>query len=241
MSNPYFQFKKFTVFHNRCAMKVGVDGVLLGAWADVSDAENVLDVGTGSGLISLMVAQRNNKAQILAIDIDENAAKQAQENVRNSAYCNRITVKNIDFREFSFKNEKFDHIICNPPFFIKSLQSPENQRTVARHSVCLTHEELLEKSKNLLCEKGKISLILPITESENAMAFTKKIGLFCSRQTIVFPKPNKRAKRILLEFILNKNIENQSIIKNSLILETEKRGIYTQEYTELVKDFYLKM
>lgn len=241
MSNPYFQFKKFTVFHNRCAMKVGVDGVLLGAWADVSDANNVLDIGTGSGVIALMIAQRNCTAHILAIDIDENAVDQAQENFRNSVYFDRISVKNIDFRKFLSENEKFDHIICNPPFFVNSLQSPENQRTVARHSVCLTHDELLENAKNLLCENGKISLILPITEGEKILDFANKIGLFCRRQTKVFPKPNKSAKRILLEFVLNKNTENQSVIEKYLILETEQRGIFTKEYTELVKDFYLKM
>jgi tRNA1Val (adenine37-N6)-methyltransferase len=241
MSNPYFQFKKFTVFHNRCAMKVGIDGVLLGAWADISEAKNVLDIGTGSGLIALMVAQRNSVAHILAIDIDENAMAQAQENFRNSVYFNRITVKNIDFRKFSPENEKFDHIICNPPFFVNSLQSPENQRTVARHSVCLTHEELLEKAKNLICEKGKISLILPTTESEKILDLANKIGLFCFRQTTIFPKPNKFAKRILFEFVFNKNTVSQTFIENYLTLETEQRGVYTKEYTELVKDFYLKM
>lgn len=241
MSNPYFQFKKFTVFHNHCAMKVGVDGVLLGAWANVANAKNVLDVGTGSGLIALMVAQRNSTAHIQAIDIDENSVLQAQENIRNSAYSDRITVKNIDFNNFSSKHEKFDHIICNPPFFVNSLQSLENQRTIARHAVCITHEKLLENSKNLIYENGKISIILPVIESERIQNFAEKINLICCRQTKIFPKPDKPVKRILLEFVLNKNLENKIVIKNELILETEQRGVYTQEYTALVKDFYLRM
>ncbi|MCL2597291.1 MAG: methyltransferase [Paludibacter sp.] len=241
MGNSYFQFKKFTVFHNCCTFKVGVDGVLLGAWADVEGITNVLDVGTGSGLIALMIAQRNCTAKIKAIDIDNNSVLQAQENFRNSQFSNRISIKKIDFRKFLSKREKFDLVICNPPFFVNSLQSPENKRNIARHSVCLTHEELLTNAKNLLTEEGKISIILPLAEGEKAKNFAQKIGLALSRCTKVFPKENMPAKRILLEFILNKNNENQTLTEDFLLLETKQRGIYTKEYTELVKDFYLKM
>ncbi|GHT17957.1 tRNA1(Val) (adenine(37)-N6)-methyltransferase [Bacteroidia bacterium] len=222
-------------------MKVGVDGVLLGAWADVADAQNVLDIGTGSGLIALMVAQRNSTASIEAIDIDEDAVAQAQINFRNSVYSARISEKNSDFRKFMPENKKFDHIVCNPPFFVNSLQSPENQRTTARHSISLTHEELLEGAKKLVTEKGKISLILPVAEGNKATDIATKFGLTLHRKTIVFPKPAKAAKRFLLEFVSSQNAENKIIIENSLTIETEQRGIYTKEYTELVKDFYLKM
>lgn len=241
MSNSYFQFKRFIVFHDRCAFKVGVDGVLLGAWADVADAKKVLDIGTGSGLIALMIAQRNSDAEIQTIEIDKESTAQAQENFRISQYSDRITIKNIDFKKFSPTNEKFDHIICNPPFFVNSLHSPENKRTVARHSVCLTHEELLTNAMNLLCEKGKISLILPVTEGENVQMFAKNIGLILNRSTKVFPKENKPAKRILLEFILKQNIENKKFTATNLILETQQCGEYTKEYSELVKDFYLNV
>lgn len=222
-------------------MKVGVDGVLLGAWADVEGAESVLDVGTGSGLIALIVAQRNCVAYITAIDIDENAVMQAAENFRNSVYFDRVTAKSFDFRKILSPNEKFAHIICNPPFFVNSLQSPENKRTIARHSISLTHGELLSNAKTLLTEKGKISLILPVDEGKKAIAFAAKIGLTLSRCTAVISKPTKSAKRLLLEFVIDKNDGNQIITENSLIIETEQRGVYTQEYIDLVKDFYLKM
>ena len=133
MPNPYFQFKRFTVYHDRCAMKVGTDGVLLGAWTDVSSSQQILDIGTGTGLIALMLAQRNVTAHITAIDIDEEAIEQAQGNIAASPWKNRIEVMKQDFCQYS-ANRLFDTIVSNPPYFNQSLKGPDSQRNTARHT-----------------------------------------------------------------------------------------------------------
>ena len=150
MPNPYFRFKKFTVYHDRCAMKVGTDGVLLGAWVNVS-GDNILDIGTGTGLISLMMAQRNEKAVIDAIDIDSDAVSQAKDNIGNSPFSNRINSWNASLQEFSSKVEKrYDVIVSNPPFFVQSLKSPNKERSVARHTDSLPVADLIKGGGCLL-------------------------------------------------------------------------------------------
>jgi len=135
MPNPWFQFKQFTVWHDKCAMKVGTDGVLLGAWADMEQARSILDVGTGSGLIALMAAQRNLTAAITAIDIDESAIIQARENFDRSPWVNRLTAEPISLEDFAGSTDAmFDVIVSNPPYFHQSLHSPDKKRTLARHS-----------------------------------------------------------------------------------------------------------
>ena len=133
MPNPYFQFKQFTVRHDKCAMKVGTDGVLLGAWAPVQDVKRILDVGAGSGLISLQLAQRNPEAVITSVEIDPAAAAQAQENIQSSPWSNRMEVVCCDFRKYH-PEDKFDLIVSNPPYFVDALRCPDNQRCMARHT-----------------------------------------------------------------------------------------------------------
>jgi tRNA1Val (adenine37-N6)-methyltransferase len=220
-------------------MKVGVDSVMLGAWADVVQAKNILDVGTGCGLLALMLAQRNDNATITAIDIDENAALQAAENVQNSIWKNRIEVQNITLQQFANTTDKrFDLIICNPPFFVNSLQTPDKQRTTARHATDLTHEDLIFCAKKLLTEQGKLSLILPVKEAGNCLAIAELSALFCNRKTTVFPKPNAAPKRILLEL---GGIEAAIPHNDAITILATNGKEFTPEYTELVKDFYLKM
>ena len=138
MGNDNFRFKQFTVFHNKCAMKVGTDGVLLGAWANLEDCESILDIGTGTGIIALMAAQRSN-AEIEAIDIEKNACLQATENIENSPWPTRINVHNESLQLFAEKTEKkYSHIISNPPFFCNSLLSDDKNRQLARHPISLS-------------------------------------------------------------------------------------------------------
>jgi tRNA1Val (adenine37-N6)-methyltransferase len=237
MGAPSFSFKQFTVFHDKCAMKVGTDGVLLGAWADVSHTKAILDIGTGSGLIALMLAQRS-EANIIAIEIDKNAVEQAAENVANSPWSNRIIVKEQSFMEFAkTTTQKFDRIVCNPPFFVKSLKTPNESRTIARHASENLHNELLVEGKKLICEQGRICLILPVNEGNACVAIAAKNGLHCVRKTIVFAKPNIDPKRLLLEFSDTK-CELQT---SELIIETNERHIYGPDFIQLVKDFYLKL
>lgn len=236
MSNPYFQFKQFTVFHDKCAMKVGADGVTLGAWADVSDTETILDVGCGSGLIALMLAQRCD-AEITAIDIDENCIIQTKENVDKSPWDNRINVIHTSFQDFADRfSGRFDLIVSNPPFFVNSLKNPSESRSNARHTDTLPHSDLLKNAKKILAEKGRFCLILPVTEGEEFIEMAIKEGLFIARKIFVFPNDKKPAKRLLIEFRREKFACETGKIKIE-----KSRGIYNEEYAELVKDFYLKL
>ncbi|NDV45743.1 methyltransferase domain-containing protein [Paludibacter sp. 221] len=238
MGNPYFSFKQFTVYHDLCAMKVGIDGVLLGAWADVKNANNILDIGTGSGLIALMLAQRNPDATITAIDIDENAILQSEINIKNSPWGNRIEVGKNSLQDFMLSStKKYDLIVSNPPFFINSMKAPEDTRTTARHTDTLTHEELITYSKALITPKGKLCIILPINEGEKCIDFAENSGLFCNKKVSVFPKPGSPAKRLLLGFSLEKRERENTHIT----IESETRHQYTPEFTQLAKDFYLKL
>ena len=232
MPNPYFHFKQFAVFQDRCAMKVGTDGVLLGAWTNCESAAHILDIGTGTGLIALMLAQRSN-AFITAIEIDKNAAEQAFENAANSIWHNRISVKNCALQEF-VSNTKFDLIVSNPPYFSNSLKTPLNNRNLARHTDSLSLNDLLQHSLRLLSENGRICVILPVDE---AVFFTEKAasnGLFCTRRTKVKPLPEGDTKRILLEFSL---IEKE-LVEDFLIIE-KNRHQYSENFKKLTGEYYL--
>ncbi|MBP1616233.1 MAG: hypothetical protein H6Q14_60 [Bacteroidetes bacterium] len=235
MSNPYFRFKEFTIYHDRCAMKVGTDGVLLGAWANVCEKTNILDVGAGSGLISLMLAQRDGLLQVDALEIDPAAAEQAQENVKNSRFEKQILVYNADFVHFAKKNvKKYDLIVSNPPFFKDSLRSPSTQRTAARHSDNLDAEDLIGLGATLLARNGTIALIYPIEFLETLLQIGEQSGLSPSRICKVFPKPEGTPKRVLIELSLGEKECEES----ELTIEIE-RHVYTDEFARLTHDFYL--
>ncbi|MFR0676264.1 tRNA1(Val) (adenine(37)-N6)-methyltransferase [Dysgonomonas mossii] len=236
MPNPYFRFKKFTVYHDRCAMKVGTDGVLLGAWVNVS-GDNILDIGTGTGLISLMMAQRNEKAVIDAIDIDSDAVSQAKDNIGNSPFGNRINSWNASLQEFCSKVEKrYDVIVSNPPFFVQSLKSPNKERSLARHTDSLPVADLIGLSAPLLSQRGRMSFIYPFDYKAELIKLAEQYKLSVSRITNVFPTPDSVPKRILIE--LSK--EEATPIENDLIIE-KARHVYSDDFTVLLKDFYLKM
>ena len=227
-----FRFKQFCIQQDRCAMKVGTDGVLLGAWADVENAVRILDVGTGTGLIALMLAQRNENAAIDAIEIEENAAEQAAENAANSPWTNRITVFRQAFQDF-FPAEKYDMIVSNPPYFSRSLKNPDISKQLARHTDSLTPEVFFENAKRLLKPNGKLSLIFPAEESLIKIAETE--GFFCTRLTKVFPKTGAKEKRFLMEFSLLPIL----CIESEIVIENERRHEYSEEYKKLTTDFYL--
>jgi len=218
-------------------MKVGIDGVLLGAWCEVKNIECALDVGTGSGLIALMVAQRSN-AEIDAIDIDENALVQSKLNFSDSPWAQRLNAIRKPLQEFSQVCEKkYDLIVSNPPYFIDSLKAPDLQRSVARHADSLSHSELLENAIPLLNKTGRICLILPVNEGIKCTEIANKLGLNCDKQVMVYPKPEAASKRLLLQFSFSK----LETMKSGITIETENRHVYTDEFSELLKDFYLKL
>jgi len=237
MGASSFSFKQFTIFHDKCAMKVGTDGVLLGAWADISNAKSVLDIGTGSGLIALMLAQRCD-ATITAIDIEPSAIVQANINTASSPWPKRIANLEVSLQHFTQNsNQQFDLIVSNPPFFKNALTNPDDKRTLARHAEKHFHNELILSAKKLLYPDGKLCLILPIDEGTQCIQLATEQALFCTKEVVVYPKPASKAKRLLLEFSPTYSQPNIS----ELTIESENRHEYTPEFTNLVKNFYLKL
>ena len=236
MSNNFFRFKQFTVFQDCCAMKVGTDGVLLGAWAEAYKRNNVLDVGTGTGLIALMIAQRNTNATIDAIDIDEGCVMQAKRNVFESPFSNRVDVQKSSFQDFAARNDnKYDLIVSNPPYFHNSLKSPNLHRNYARHTDSLSFYEIISDGVSLLTESGSISLILPYEFKTSVLMHANAVGLFANRVTTVFPLPHKPAKRFLIEF----GMSDTECVEDNLIVELSRHK-YTDEYNALTNEFYLQ-
>lgn len=234
MANSYFCFKHFRIEQSNCAMKVGTDGVLLGAWATVKSAKSCLDIGTGTGLLALMVAQRNNDAAVVAIELDDEAVIQAKENVEASPWPNRIEVVHSDVRSYC-SDKTFDLIISNPPYFNASLKSADTHRTLARHTSALSYNELLSCVRNLLAPQGLFSLILPYDVCTEFIELAKSHHLYCSRLCKVMPLPNANPKRALMEFSF---IDTDTILEE-LVIESGGRHCYSAEYKELTKEFYL--
>ena len=237
MSNP-FQFKQFKVHQNQAAMKVGTDGVLLGAWTQINDTVNsILDIGSGTGLISLMMAQRCYVENIDAVELNEEAYVQTVDNFEQSDWDDRLFCYHASFQEFSNEmDEKYDLIISNPPFYTSTYKELSEDRAMARHSESLTYEELLKGTSKLLSIQGSCAFIIPYDEEVNFINIAKKYKLYPNKITRVRGTENSLIKRSLLQF----SFQEESIEMDELIIEIERHK-YTQEYIALVKDFYLKM
>ena len=229
-----FRFQQFSVADELCAMKVGTDGVLLGAWARVEHCRHVLDMGTGTGLVALMTAQRS-QAHIVAIDLDADAVAQAAENVSSSPWNSRIQVVEADARTIS-GSQPFDAILCNPPFFENSLKCPDSARTMARHTDTLTFDELARSASRLLSSEGELSVVIPYDRARDMTVSCACNGLFATRQTIVVPVEGGKPKRILMAFTRQGAPHG---IETLCIQDAERQ--YTPEYISLVEAFYLKM
>lgn len=228
-----FQFKQFSIKQNLCAMKVGTDGVLLGAWTKTPNG-NVLDIGCGSGLISLMIAQRNPNTQIDAIDVDHNAFLQTTENIANSDWKENIKPHHTSLQNFNSPH-KYQLIVSNPPFFVNATKSANSSKNIARHTDELSFNDLLHHVSKLLEKEGVFSVVLPIIEEVEFCKIASVHELFLNRICYVKPNLQKEPKRILMEFSLT----NTPVIMESLTIETEKRHHYTEEYRNLTQDFYL--
>ena len=227
MSSPFFKFKQFTIWHDKCAMKVGTDGVLLGAWAP--SGSRILDVGTGSGLIARMLMQRCPEAEVEGIDIDEAAVAQAKENgVR--AFQARLQDWKSDI------GDCYDLIVSNPPYFQNSLKNPDRGRELARHTDSLGYEELIAHSARLLKEEGQLALILPAEAEEEIRNLAARYSLFPTHITRVYSKETKPARRVILAFSRKNSIVD--LIEDSLVLEDEKGG-RSAAYSKLCEEFYL--
>jgi len=238
MPNPYFKFKQFTIFHDKCAMKVGTDGVLLGSWAGKGlSPQRILDIGAGSGLIALMLAQRFKSAEVEAVEIEELCAQQCKENVLASPYKNRVKTINSSIQEFAFSSkDKFDLLVSNPPFFIDSFTSDNDQRNTARHNHTLRQHEILQAVTDLSHHKSVFAIILPIKEGDLFIVKAREYPWYLNTQVYIKGSPESKEKRVLLEFTKSAN----PLTKSQLIVE-EKRGVYTKEFSNLVKSFYLHL
>jgi len=236
-----FSFKQFTVEQDRCAMKLGTDGVLLGAWTSLeSHPQTILDIGAGTGLIALMLAQRSTAQQIDAIEMDEDAYEQCVENFENSPWADRLFCFHASLDEFAEEpeDEKYDLIVSNPPYFVpneREVDLPENRKK-ARFYDSLPFVDLVGYASQLLSEAGELAVVIPFSEEEKFMALAKAARLFPKRITRVRGTDTAPVKRCLLQF----SFTEQNVEENELILEISRHE-YTQDFKELVQDFYLKL
>lgn len=253
MSNDSFRFQRFEVVQDRCAMKVGTDGVLLGAWAEAPFGRpiSVLDIGTGTGLVALMMAQRYAEAQVLAIEIASSAAMQAAENAARSEFRDRIGVAETSLQDFesggtplaligrgqggglqveSFAGKAFDAIVCNPPYFTESLECPDEQRNMARHTSTLDAHALTSCSARLLAPGGQLSVVVPYESKETYDYEASVAGLFISRVCAVCTKPGSRPKRVLLAYT--------NAVPDRL--DTEQLLVGDERYRAMTDQFYLR-
>lgn len=237
MAKDHFRFKQFTVWHDRCAMKVGTDGVLLGAWAPVEGVKRVLDVGTGSGVIALQIAQRAPEAHLVAVEIDPEAAHQAASNVAASPWADRIQVVCADFAHF-LTEEPFDLIVSNPPYFVHSLQNPNASRTQARHNDSLPYDTLFRQATKMLAPEGRFCLIVPTSLHLELMevAFDNHLGMECINH--IFTKPGI-CKRAIYSFTRKPPTGMLPMHQVESLSIHDDEGNYTEEYRQLTAPFYL--
>ncbi len=218
-----FKFKRFAVRQDLCAMKVGMDGVMLGVWS--LGGKRILDIGTGTGLVALMMAQRYPEAAIVGLDIDEGAVEQAKVNVSNSSFASQIVIT----REAVQQHQGFyDAIVCNPPYFSDSLKAPDQQRSIARHTDTLSYAELMQAAYRMLADKGEFSVIVPFDYKQQMEDEATFIGFFQHRILGIRTVENKPAKRYLLSFV-----------KHPVEKEFHIITIGDEEYKTLTRDFYL--
>ena len=234
-----FQFKQFLVNQDRCAMKIGTDGVLLGAWCPIDNNPfSVLDIGAGTGILSLMLAQKSNASQIDAIEIDEDAYEQCVANFENSPWGDRLFCFHAGLDEFIDEPEdQYDIIISNPPFYSENYKTGSEQRDLARFQEAMPFEDLIEAADLLLSENGIFAVIIPFAEEEKFIDLCAEVELYPIKVTRVKGTPTTEIKRSLLAF---KRYELSVLTADELIIETERHQ-YTEEHISLTKEFYLKM
>lgn len=235
MAKP-FRFKQFSITQEHSAMKVGTDAVLLGAWADIKSAKTILDIGTGTGILALMMAQRNSKATIYGIEYDTGAYQDAFKNASNSKWKNRIHILPDDVRNYR-SNIKFEAIISNPPFFSTGISSSDIARSKARHNTTLTSKQLINSVVNLLSTKGNFHCILAASEVEQFTNYANKQHLYIYKFVNIRPHLSKPMHRMMMSF----SRVNNEIEKSGMVLHNEGEREYSEAYTRLTKDFYLYM
>ena len=243
-SNSPFRFKQFAVSHHRSSMKVGVDGVLIGCWADADGAKRILDVGTGCGLIALIMAQRTAGARIDAIDIDAPSIEEARENFSASPWPDRINAVNLGFSEalslLSNGDEAFDLIVSNPPFFDSGVKETVTARERARHQGELSPSMLLIGASRLLSQSGKVAMVVPTDIAEDLENTALRLGFILMRKCLVRGHEDAPYKRVLLQWCIHMGDERSSYIQPECLTLELSPGLPTEDYRRLCKDFYLR-
>lgn len=236
--NKPFKFKEFTVNQDRCAMKIGTDAVLLGAWTSIEcNPLSVLDIGAGTGILALMLAQRSSAEVIDALEIDDEAFEQCVDNFEQSVWADRLFCYHASLAEFVDEIEdKYDLIISNPPFYSENYKTDNSQRDTARFQDAMPFEHLLDGVSKRLSETGEFSVIIPFQEEESFISLATNFKLFPSRLTHIQGNPDSEIKRSLIAFTRTEI----TLKKTHLIIETGRHQ-YTDDYVTLTKDFYLKM
>jgi tRNA1Val (adenine37-N6)-methyltransferase len=236
--NKPFTFKQFKIHQDKCAMKVGTDGVLLGAWADTEGVNSILDIGTGTGVIAIMLAQKTENKDVFvhAVEIDEAAVEQAKDNMANAPFAPRLSVFHDSVQEFAKKNTvKYDLVVSNPPFFTGGTLSSNGDKTNVRHTVKLPHGDLLNATRELLNKNGRFCVILPLIEGLRFIEIARTYGFYLTSRADVRPKKDKGIERLLLQFELS----NRTFSHDELIIQNSRdERDYTEGYRELTKDFY---
>lgn len=234
-----FRFKQFEVRQDLCTMKVNSDGVLLGAWADVSSANTILDIGAGSGVVGLMLAQKRPAAKIVGVEIDDCSCQQAEINFANSPWKENLQVVESGIQEYG-KNadQKFDHIVSNPPFFSGGTLSDNQPKNVVRHTVKMSHGDLLLAIRRLLSDDGKCSIILPVIEGLRFIEIVERYSFYITRKTVMRPRVGKPLERILFEFSKK---EHPEVVEKELVMYEGATKEYTDDYKAITKDYYLKL
>lgn len=236
MGNSWFQFRQFHLTQEKSALKAGTDGVLLGAWTRVNGTGTILDVGTGTGLIALMLAQRS-EALVHAVELDQNASADASLNFQQSPWQDRLRLFTTDFNGFCADRAfHYDLVVCNPPFFNKSLRSANIASSMARHDVTLTFGQLIAGARKILKEDGRLSVIVPAASLDDFRETARLEGFYLSRKTLVIPKTNRPAKRVLLEFSVTACYPETGEL---VILAGGSQ--YSTEFIELTREFYLNL
>lgn len=232
-----FHFKQFSLFHHRSTMKVGTDAVLLSAWVDVNITDSILDVGTGSGIIALMVASRT-RGGVDAIDIDPDSCEEAEDNFKRSAFSKQLSVFQKDLSVFAAQQvKKYDLIVSNPPFFINDLKSDNLQKNNARHTDSLSYNDLCGGTALLLKPNGRFCVVLPYAQSLIFVDAALTHGLFLNKKLLIFPKPCSQPNRVNLEFSFKKT----TIVKEEKFIIRNENGDFTKQYVTLLGKYYLSI
>jgi tRNA1Val (adenine37-N6)-methyltransferase len=236
-SKSVFQFKQFKIHQNDQVMKVNTDAVLLASWSEVDLADTALDIGTGTGIIALILAQKNTTLIIDAIDIDENAFLQAKDNFKNNDLGKNINAIHCSFQQFLvLSKNKYEVIVTNPPFFSDGPVSQNKQKANFRHTINLQRKVLLEGVVSLLSDQGTFYIILPYDEGIKCISLAENMGLYLNKCTQVFSKKEKNAERLLMKFSKVKHISPEY---DNLIIMNETGNEYSVEFKELTKELYL--